>query len=162
MRRRFQVVSAVTDFFDVIDIVVYFVRIVDRVGMPVGTFEQVKDFTIIVVFIIEFMAAQLDITQASYARIESENIKLTVDRLQKIAEILETDISTFFDASKLTIQNQTNNEGAFGNGYVENLHIENRETTKKIIQTLEDEINHLKAEIEFLRAMVKNERITPL
>jgi transcriptional regulator with XRE-family HTH domain len=33
----------------------------------------------------EFMASQLDITQASYARIESQKIKLSIDRLQKIA-----------------------------------------------------------------------------
>jgi hypothetical protein len=41
--------------------------------------------------------------------------------LQKIADILETDISAFLDHSKLTIQNQTNHEGAYGNGYIENL-----------------------------------------
>jgi len=102
----------------------------------------------------EFIASQLDITQASYARIESQEIKLSIDRLQKIADILETDVSTFF-ASSLTIQNQTNHEGAYGNGYVENLHIENKETFKKLIQTLENENEHLKKEIEFLRSMVK-------
>ena len=37
-------------------------------------------------------------------RIESQGIKLTIDRLQKIAEILETDMTAFFDSSKLTIQ----------------------------------------------------------
>jgi transcriptional regulator with XRE-family HTH domain len=79
----------------------------------------------------EFMASQLDISQASYARIESQEIKLSVDRLQKIAEILETDIFAFLDSSKLTIQNQTNND------------------------TLENEIEYLKTEIEFLRTIIK-------
>ena len=103
----------------------------------------------------EFMASRLNISQASYARIESQEIKLSVDRLQQIADILETDISAFFDSSKLTIQNQTNNEGAYGNGYIENLYIENKETLKKLIQTLEDEIVHLKKEIGFLQAIIK-------
>jgi transcriptional regulator with XRE-family HTH domain len=101
------------------------------------------------------MASQLDISQASYARMESQEIKLSVDRLQKIADILETDISTFLDTSKLTIQNQTNSEGAYGNGYIENLYVENKETFKKLIQTLENEIDHLKTEIEFLRTIIK-------
>ena len=104
----------------------------------------------------EFMATQLDISQASYARLESEESKLTIDRLQKIAEILETDILAFLDTSRVTIHAQTNNEGAFGNGYVENLHIENKETLQKLIKTLEIENEHLKTEIEFLRSTIIN------
>ena len=102
----------------------------------------------------EFMATKLNISQASYARLESEETKLSIDRLQKIADILETDILTLLDTSKLTIQTQTNNEGAYGNGYVENLYIENKETLKKLILTLETENQHLKTEIEFLRSIV--------
>ena len=101
----------------------------------------------------EYMAVQLDMKQASYSRLESQESKLTLNRLQEIADILETDISTLLDSSKVTIQNQTNNEGSFG--YVENLYNENKETTKKLIQTLENENQHLKEEIEFLRSMIK-------
>jgi len=101
----------------------------------------------------EFIASQLDITQASYARIESQEIKLSIDRLQKIADVLDMDVLSLLDSSKVTIHNQTNSEG--GNGYVENLHIENKETIKKLIQTLENKNEHLKKEIEFLRSMVK-------
>ena len=102
----------------------------------------------------EYMAAELDMTQAAYSRIENNESKLTIDRLQRIANILDTDVSTLLDASKITIQNQTNNEGTFGNGYVENLHIENKENMQKLIQTLENENLHLKNEIEFLRSLV--------
>jgi len=38
------------------------------------------------------------ISQASYARIESEESKLTVDRLLEISAILETDIAALLDA----------------------------------------------------------------
>jgi len=103
-----------------------------------------------------YMAAKLDISQASYARIESQQANLNIDRLQKIAEILETDISNLTGASKITIQNQTNHEGAYGNGHVENLYLENRETTNKLIQTLENENLHLKKEIDFLRSLVSS------
>ncbi|MCL2097438.1 MAG: helix-turn-helix transcriptional regulator [Bacteroidales bacterium] len=100
----------------------------------------------------DFMAAKLNISQASYARLESRKTTLTIDRLQEIANILDTDIAAFFDSPKLTIQTQTNNEGAYGNGYIENLHIENKETLQKLIQILENENQHLKTEIEFLRS----------
>ena len=103
----------------------------------------------------EYMAVELGITQASYARIENQQSNLSVDRMLQIADILKTDISAFLDASKISIQNQTNHEGAYGNGYVENLHIENKETIKKLIQTLENENQHLKKEVEFLRSIIK-------
>jgi len=102
----------------------------------------------------EYMAIQLDMKQATYSRLESQESKLTLDRLQQIADILETDISTLLNSSKVTIQNQTNNEGSFG--YVENLYNENKEAVRKLIQTLENENQHLKKEIEFLRSLVKN------
>jgi len=105
----------------------------------------------------EFMASKLDISQASYARIESQEIRLSIERLQKIANILETDILTFLDSSKLSIQTQTNTNGAYGNGYVENLYIENKETLKKLIQTMENENQYLKTEIEFLRSIIKGD-----
>ena len=104
----------------------------------------------------EYMADKLDMKQASYSRLESRESKLTLDRLQEIANILETDISTLLDSSKITIKSQTFNKEAYGNGYVENLHVENKETSQKLIQTLENENQHLKKEIEFLRSLVKN------
>ena len=103
----------------------------------------------------DYMVSHLGIEQLSYARMESEETELTTDRLLKIADILETDVTTLLDSSKNTIQNQTNNEGVYGNCYVENLHIENKETIKKFIQILENENQHLKKEIEFLRSIIK-------
>ena len=103
----------------------------------------------------EYMASMLNMEQATYSRIESQGIKLNLDRFQEIADILETDITDLLDTSRLNIQNQTNNDGSYGNGYIENLYIENKETTQKLIQTLENENGHLKKEIEFLRSMIK-------
>jgi transcriptional regulator with XRE-family HTH domain len=103
----------------------------------------------------EYMAVMLGMTQPSYSRIESQEAGLSIEQLQKIADILETDISDFLDNSKISIQNQTNSDVEFVNTCVENLHIENKETTKKLIQALEEEIQHLKNEVEFLRSLVK-------
>lgn len=107
----------------------------------------------------EYVAAKLDMTQANYSRLENQESKLTIDRLQEIADILETDITAFFDSSKITIQNQTNNDGAYGNGFVENLYVDNKETVNKLIQTLENENQHLKKEIEFRRSIIKPDNL---
>ena len=100
------------------------------------------------------MAVELGISQASYARIESEESKLTVDRLLKITIILETDIAFFLDSSKITIKSKTNNKDAYNNNYLENLYIENKETSQKLIHTLENENHHLKNEIELLQSII--------
>jgi transcriptional regulator with XRE-family HTH domain len=102
----------------------------------------------------DYMAAELDITQATYARIESEEIKLSTDRLQKIADILKTDIYKLFDSNKITIKNQTFNEGVYGNGYIENLHVESKEAYKKLIEAQEKEIEYLKKQIDFLHSLL--------
>ena len=98
---------------------------------------------------------------------ESGESPLTIDDLQQIADLLKTDIAEFLDTSKITIQNQTNNEGAYSNGYVENLNIENKETNRQLIQAkdetiqqLKDENEHLKSEIDFLRSIIKKEMST--
>ena len=103
------------------------------------------------------MAAELNTTQATYSRMENQEIKLKTEWLQPIADALDTDVSALLDSSKLTIHSQTNSEGSYGNGYIENLHVENKEATKKIIQTLENKVQHLKSENEFLRSMLEKQ-----
>ena len=66
----------------------------NKIGFNIRKVRESKGFSQ------EYMANVLDISQASYARLENEDTKVTVDRLQKIAEILETSIIDFFDAPK--------------------------------------------------------------
>lgn len=101
----------------------------------------------------EYMASVLDISQATYARLENEDTKVTVERLYKIAEVLDASIIDFFDADRMVIQTQNNNEGAFGNGYIENLNIENiesKEAYEKILKSKDEQIALLKEMIEKL------------
>ena len=100
----------------------------------------------------EHVALMMGMSQSKYSRIENAEAPLTMDDLQKIAEILETDVTAFLDVPKVTIQNQSHNECA--NGYVENLHIENKETQNKLIQTLEDTIQQLKDENQYLKKQI--------
>lgn len=98
----------------------------------------------------DYMASVLNISQASYARLENEDTKVTVERLYKIAEILDSNIIDFFDADRLVIQTQNNNDGSFGNGYVQNLHIENKEAYEKLLKSKDEQIDLLKKMIDKL------------
>lgn len=94
----------------------------------------------------EYMANVLDISQASYARLENEDTKVTVDRLYKIAEILETSIIDFFDTDKITIQNQNNYD--YSNGLIQNMTVESKEVYEKLLQSKDEQIALLKKLIE--------------
>ncbi len=95
----------------------------------------------------DYMANMLNISQASYARLENEDTKITIDRLYEIAKILETNILDFLNEGKIIIQTQTNNEGAYGNGYIQNLHIEHKTMYDKLIASLRDEISFLRTQL---------------
>lgn len=110
------------------------IHIMNKIGFNVRKMRESKGFSQ------DYMATVLNISQASYARLENEETKITVDRLYKIAEILEVNISDFFELDKIVIQNQTNNEGAFGNGYIQNLHIENKEIYEKLLKSKDEQI----------------------
>lgn len=91
----------------------------------------------------DYMANVLNISQASYARLENEETKITIDRLYKIAEILDSNIIDFLDVDRMIIQTQNNTDGVFGNGYVQNLHIENKEIYERLLQSKDEQINLL-------------------
>ncbi|GIZ14676.1 helix-turn-helix domain-containing protein [Capnocytophaga catalasegens] len=120
-----------------------------RVGFNIRKIREQKGFSQ------EYLASQLNISQASYARLENETIKITVDRLFQIAEILHTEVTDFFNDSKFHIQQQTNYEGSYGNGYVQNLTIENKEVTNKLIESYESRLKEKDEQIAFLKSLLK-------
>jgi transcriptional regulator with XRE-family HTH domain len=84
----------------------------------------------------DYMAHKLEISQGSYAKIENGSTNITVDRLQKIAEILEIDIINLLNNSKQNTFYQSNNNNS-NLGHIENLYQTNYEAYEKIITTLE-------------------------
>lgn len=92
----------------------------------------------------EYMAHELNINQASYAKLENSSTKITVDRLFAISKLLETDVADILELNKQTIFNQNNNTTANAFANVENLHQENREVYEKLIQAKDEQIVLLK------------------
>jgi len=114
----------------------------NKIGFNIRKIRESKGFSQ------DYMANVLDISQASYARIENEDTKVTVDRLYKIAEVLDTNIIDFFNTDRMIIQNQNNYEGSYGNGYVKNLTIENKEIYEKLLKSKDEQIEVLTKLIE--------------
>lgn len=102
----------------------------------------------------EYLANELNISQATYARLENEDTKITVDRLFQIAKILNTEITDFFNDSKLNIHTQTYNAEAYGNGYVQNLIIENKEIVNELVESYRERLKEKDTQIEFLKSLL--------
>ena len=123
--------------------------------------QQIKDVRNVKGFSYEYMAGELKISTSAYRKIENNETKLTVERLFQIAEILQTPVGKFLGAKLSNVFYQNNNHDIgtiIGNQDVENYyHQENRETTQKLIQTMEQEIEHLREEVAFLREMAKKD-----
>jgi|SRR5690606_28462748 len=104
----------------------------------------------------ENMAHELNISQGAYTNIEKNESKLSVERLLKIAEILEKPTYYFFEAKPNNVYyNQPMAENSIGMQNIDNLYQENKETYNKLTESYEAAIKNLKEEIAFLRELVK-------
>jgi transcriptional regulator with XRE-family HTH domain len=103
----------------------------------------------------EFMANNLKISQNSYSRIESENVKLTTDRLKNIAQILDVPVELLItnEAPNFSIHNSTVDKYY---GFINNLHEEQKEITQNSFRILEEQLKHLQQEnIKLLNLLEK-------
>ena len=99
----------------------------------------------------EAMAMNLGISQTAYTKIERGETKLTIDRLQKIAEILEVQIGELLESEPLSFHQEIHNNSsvtAIAQQKVENLYQENREVYEKLIATKDEQIALLKKLLE--------------
>ena len=85
----------------------------------------------------EYIAEQLGITQPSYARLENEDSRINVVRLQLVAKTLEVSTSELLGekANNIIHTNNGNNAQAYINTYLSN---------SEYIQALKDEISFLR------------------
>ncbi|MCL2596758.1 MAG: helix-turn-helix domain-containing protein [Paludibacter sp.] len=96
----------------------------------------------------ENMAAELAITAAAYRKIEIGSSKLSVERLFRISEILESPLTELLDMGN-EIFNQTNNESATGyQQKIENFYQENKEVYEKLLAAKDGQIEWLKNMLE--------------
>jgi transcriptional regulator with XRE-family HTH domain len=93
----------------------------------------------------ENMAHELSITPAAYRKIEIGETKLTVERLFRISEILDSPLPDLLETGNDVFQ-QTNHENATGyQQKIENFYQENKDIFEKLLQAKDEQIALLKS-----------------
>jgi len=96
-------------------------------------------------YTLEYMAHELDLTQASYRKIEIGETHLTVERLFQISEILNVSLPELLEIGN-DVFNQTNNERATDyQQKIENFYQESKEVYEKLLQSKDEQIALLKS-----------------
>lgn len=99
----------------------------------------------------ENMADELDLTTAAYRKIETGETKLSVERLFRISNILETPVNELLEMDSVSQnQNNYNNENVYQQK-IEHFYQENKEITTELIKAKDQLIEQLQKEIEFLK-----------
>lgn len=106
-----------------------------NIGDSIKKFRELKNITR------EHMAAELGLSVSAYGNIERNKTDLTISRIQKIAEILEVDISQIMNFDAAQIFNISNNQLVQASVKTENMHIH---TEEKYIAMLERENERLR------------------
>lgn len=103
-------------------------------------------------FTYENMADELELTPAAYRKIETGETKLTVERLFRISNILETPVNEFLDFDKNQfVQNNYSSDSIFSQR-IDNFYQENKEITDQLIKAKDQLIIYLQNEIENLKS----------
>jgi len=84
----------------------------NNIGINIRKLREKKGFSQ------EFIAEKLGINQSTYGKLERDMSNITLDRLYKIADVLEEDVTALLDIGKKNIFNNQTNQG---NGYVETI-----------------------------------------
>ncbi len=93
----------------------------------------------------EYMAHLLEISQVAYSKIEKNETKLTVERLYKIAEILETKIEDVLDIKADKVYKQDLKDNSIGHQEIQNMYQYNKEVYEKLITSKDEQIELLKS-----------------
>ena len=93
----------------------------------------------------EYMKHLLEISQVAYSKIEKNETKLTVERLYKIAEILETKIEDVLDIKADKVYKQDLKDNSIGHQEIQNMYQYNKEVYEKLITSKDEQIELLKS-----------------
>src|SRR5690606_30368890 len=103
-----------------------------------------------------YMSEQLGISQNTYSKLESGGIKLTVERLRQIAEILDVSLMDLLNNSNQPISDVHDRSSEKNHEYLETIQIMNKDLVLQVIGTLNEQINYLRKENERLMEILSN------
>ena len=96
---------------------------------------KIKAFRIMRGFSQDDMAARLNVTQATYSKIEGNKQKATQEQLETIAQELGVTIADITSNEPIVIMNQASNQGTQGIGHIENFYADQKELYEKMRKT---------------------------
>ena len=102
------------------------------------------------------MADKLSMSLRSYQSLESGETKLDIERLERIAEVLETNMEELLKPEGFYIHQEvreSSDEAGFGTGNVFNYGME-KEMVDKLLSAKDEEIQTLKEEVKYLKEKV--------
>ena len=102
----------------------------------------------------EYVASKLNIGQSSYSRIETNQTKLDVDTVTKLADILGVSTTELL-TSEPSVVNFAPNQGTQGIGHIENFYSFQKDLVEKVIAGKDEEIARLQKIIDELMAKIK-------
>ena len=117
------------------------------IGNKIKNIRELKNFTQ------EYMADKLEISQAAYSKLEKGDLKISQDKLNKIAEILDVNLEDIKDFDNKRILNSYNSiKGNNSNITYSNqdiilirkLYEDKINLLEKLVQKQEEEIKNLK------------------
>lgn len=118
------------------------------IGYKIKNIRELKNFTQ------EYMAEKLDISQAAYSKMEKGDTKISQDKLNKIAEILEVNPDDITDFDNKKILNSYNSIKGNNSNItyshqdtllIRQLYEDKIALLEKLLQKSEEEVKHLKA-----------------
>jgi transcriptional regulator with XRE-family HTH domain len=105
----------------------------------------------------DFLSKKLGFTQKAYSKIENNETKLNVDVLQRISEVLEVPIESFFNTNNQPILNDFSNRTGGDNVIYKNNSVEKIEELYKQLLDAKDEVIKSKVdEIDNLKYLLKS------
>jgi transcriptional regulator with XRE-family HTH domain len=103
----------------------------------------------------DYLAKKLGITQKGYSKIENNETKLNVDVLQKISEILDVPVETFFKGMSAPILNDFSNRSGGDNVVYKNGNADkSEELYEKLLKAKDQIIQSKNEEIETLKLVI--------
>lgn len=97
------------------------------------------------------LADKLNISQNAYSKIENGTSKLSTDRLEEVAKILDVPVESFYTGEK-QVFNLDNNHIEIEKfyGYIEHIQEENKEILQKTMQIMEQQSKFMQQQNEML------------
>ncbi len=97
----------------------------------------------------EFLAEELKISQSAYSDLENNKTKLNLQRLQKIAEVLKTDIFELLSSGDPVTFNDNQKGGVANNAFVIN------QLSEQLIEQYEKRLKEKDSVINLLKEQLK-------